>query len=128
MTKITLAEFELNLDDKEKLISDLEKISYVHSWGTGIVFSSPFFRINSNQQPYFGVKTISLETKSKEQINHSELKKIIKNNLDSSVLIYRNSQTRELIDVYFLPEAINRNPIKRKLVWDTNPKIYEETK
>ncbi|MCK5149993.1 hypothetical protein KAJ87_03650 [Candidatus Pacearchaeota archaeon] len=33
MTKITLAEFNLHLDNKEKLISDLEKISYIHSLG-----------------------------------------------------------------------------------------------
>ncbi|MCK5149994.1 hypothetical protein KAJ87_03655 [Candidatus Pacearchaeota archaeon] len=82
-------------------------------------------RISNKQQPYFGVKKILLETRSKEQINYSKLKKIIKNNLNPSVLIYINNKTGNLIDVYFLPEAVNGDPRKRKLVWDTNPIIYE---
>lgn len=66
MTEIILKEFNLNLDDEEKLISDLEKISLIHSFGTGLIFSAPFFRIMARQQPYFGVKKVSLMVNSEK--------------------------------------------------------------
>ena len=125
--EIILKEYELNLNNKKKLISDLEKISYDHSWGTGAVFTTPIFRIKAHQQPYIGVKKILLSAYSKEKINHSKLKEVIKDNLGPCALIYRNRKTGELIDTYFLPEAVNGNYKKRKLVWKSNP-LYSEPK
>jgi hypothetical protein len=127
MTKITLKEFDLDLDNEKKLISDLEKISFIHSLGTGRIFNSPFFRIKAQQQPYFGIKKISLSAMSKKEINYPELKEVIKNNINPTVIVYSDDRGK-LIHAYYLPEAVDGNPKKRKLVWDTNPIIYEPSK
>ena len=119
MGEIIFKEFDLNLDSEKELLSALEDISLIHSINSGMVFSSPFFRYLSEQQPY-DVKKISLYAKSKKEIDCQGLKDIIKNNLCPAVLIYRNSKTGDFLQTYFLPEAVENNPFKRKLIFETN--------
>lgn len=119
MAEIILREFNLDLDNKEDLLSKLEEISLIHSGGSGGIYSSPTFRIEFGQQPY-EVKKITLYVNPKGEIDYLKLKQIIENNLCPSVLICRNSETHRLMQSYFLPEAIGDDPCKRKLILETD--------
>ena len=119
MTEIILKEFDLNLKDKEDLLSNLEMISLIHSRFSGAVFPSPTFRMTYGQYPY-EAKIITLYTDSEGKINYLELRKTIENNLCASVIIYRDTKKGNLIKTYFLPEAIENNPSRRKSICDTD--------
>ncbi len=107
--------YNLNLDDKESLLKSLEDISFNHSFGNGLIFSTPRLRTLAHQLPLKGVETISLNSNPKEEKGYNELKEIIKSNLEPRVIVYRNPKTAELVSLYFLPKAINKDPSRRVL-------------
>ena len=117
MAKISILEFELDREDDKKLLSNLRVISYIHSNNEhGIVFVDAPARLSFGQYPY-DVKKVGLHSKSRK-IFSSELKNIIEKNLEPSVIIIRDFETEELCETLFLPEAVDKNPYKRKLTYE----------
>lgn len=113
MAKSTLLTFDLDLNNPEALLSKLELFSKIQNPYSGWIFFTPHSRMMAHQHPY-NVNLIEIYT-SKGEIILEDLPKIIKENLEVSVIHYRDEKNCDIIRTYELPEAINKDPSKRKL-------------
>lgn len=116
MTKLITKKFELDLDNNKKLLETLEEIAKEHKGNAPEIFHRPVDRMSFKQQPYY-IKDIFLELEE-GKINFKDLKKIIKLYLEPCVIIYKNSEWITS-NTFFLPEAVDKNPLERKLIYET---------
>ncbi len=113
MAKSILLTFNLDLNKPKELLSKLELFSKIQNPYSSWIFFTPHSRMMARQRPY-NVNMVEIYT-PKGKVILKDLQKIIKENIEATLIRYRDKKNHDIIRTYELPEAIEGDPSKRKL-------------